>query len=636
MAHHTHVRVRFNLVVFVVTLRCVASRVRAVDRRSMGDADGGETYTYVDLSGTTQGPFDAHAIAQWFHAGYLEASQPLTCTSNGTHTTVGEVCGKGTPAAEAEVGVGMETGELMHDDDEDADVDGDVEARAKQPARLDDAREEQTKTALDERLTRLLEVGGGTMPSIQLGDGVAGLSLPGFGGGRTIGGGEDHEEEEGDAGGEEHEGASKRLHETLGVSLSAEDMHLEKYKRPSTWRDILSATREKVRKGRASQGPPPDESRFKTNDAWSLDVNESLKDPRPDLSKLDAEVDEEGALPEEPEPIDLREPFWVLEDRATTDGGFDAEGLNAAVAEQLRNANKPPTTGDARSDRSDVSWSVKPGGLERRDALAAERRANEAKSRAAATSKYKAKAATLDRNDDEESARKRQLDAEAAAAAQQRRDMLAFFAVNPYAGQWWLPDDAQGGAPTLGPFMYDELLAKLPHVMVAHRREDDTWRVVGPYAARDRVENYGRAAHGAVVSAAGDNAEEADKIEREMEVEAWFDAATLVIDVDEDVKDAFPKEVSPRDADDVETWFDAAMAKVGAPGDSKKSSVAKKSSRKRGRSRGFEMRVVADEQQNARTARLLGDVYQAIFKNRKRLFASIVEPVLDDWLCEAE
>jgi hypothetical protein len=75
---------------------------------------------------------------------------------------------------------------------------------------------------------------------------------------------------------------------------------------------------------------------------------------------------------------------------------------------------------------------------------------------------------------------------------------------------------------------------------------------------------------------------------------------------------------------------------LGAPGDGKKLSVAKKSSRKRGRSRGFEMRVVADEQQNARTARLLGDVYQAIFKNRKRLFASIVEPVLDDWLCEAE
>lgn len=603
-----------------------------------GDADDdnaghrGETYTYVDLSGTTQGPFDANAIQQWFHAGYLEESQPLMRASDGTHTTVGEVCGGGTPkTVEAGADVGMETGEVTTH----------VEAPSQPPARLDDdAPEEKTTTKLDERLTRLLEVGGGTMPAMQLGGGAVGFSLPGFGVGRTIGGGEDDDEDEGAAGGdEENEGASRRLHETLGVSLSVEDMHLEKYKRPSTWRDILSATREKVRKGRASQGPPPDETRFKTNDAWSLDVNESVKDPRPDLSKLDAEVDEEGALPEEPEPIDLREPFWVLEDRATTDAGIDAEGLNAAVAEQLRNANKPPTAADARSDRSDVSWSVKPGGLERRDALAAEKRANEAKSRAVATSKDKAKAATLDRNDDEDdedSARKRRLDAEAAAAAQQRRDMLAFFAANPYAGQWWLPDDAQGGAPTLGPFMYDELLAKLPHVMVAHRREDDTWRVVGPYAARGRVENYGRAAHGAVVSAAGNDAEEADKIEREMEVEAWFDAAMLVIDVDEDVKDAFPKEVSPRDADDVETWFDAAMAKVGAPGDSKKSSVAKRSSRKRGRSRGFEMRVVADERQNARTARLLGDVYQAIFKNRKRLFASIVEPVLDDWLREAE
>ena len=578
----------------------------------------GETYTYVDLSGTTQGPFDARAIEQWFRAGYLDESQPLTRASDGARTTVGEACG-GDGAAVVEA-----------DDEVVVEADGDVET-AKRPAR------EMTTTALDERLSRLLEVGGGTMPS---------MSLGGFGGGQTMGeriddeeegaggvGGGDHADDDDGALGDGDAATGGRLHESLGVSLSVEHMRLEKYKRPSTWRDILSATREKVRKGRASQGPPPDESRFKTNDAWSLKVNEAVKDPRPDLSKLDAEVDEEGALPEEPEPIDLREPFWILEDRATTDGDIDAEGLNAAVAEQLRNANKPATAGDARSDRSDVSWSVKPGGLERLDALAAERRANEAKSRAVAASTDKVKVSTRHRNDgadDEESARKRQLDAKAAAAEQERCDMLAFFASNPYAGQWWLPDDAQGGAPTLGPFMYDELLGKLPHVMVAHRRDDDTWRVVGPYAARDRFENYGLAAHGAVVPTAGDDTEETDKVEREMEVEAWFDAATLVIDVDEDVKDAFPKEVSPRDAHDAEEWFEAAMTKVGAPDD------AKTSSRKRGRSRGFEVRVVADEQQNARTARLLADVYQAIFKNRKRLFASIVEPVLDDWLREAE
>ena len=49
------------------------------------------------------------------------------------------------------------------------------------------------------------------------------------------------------------------------------DTQLEKYKRPKTWRDILSATRERVKKGRAAMSTPMAEDGT-TNEAWSRDV----------------------------------------------------------------------------------------------------------------------------------------------------------------------------------------------------------------------------------------------------------------------------------------------------------------------------------------------------------------------------
>jgi hypothetical protein len=54
-------------------------------------------------------------------------------------------------------------------------------------------------------------------------------------------------------------------------------------------------------------------------------------------------------------------------------------------------------------------------------------------------------------------------------------------------------------------------------------------------------------------------------------------------------------------------------------------------STQRKRRRGFETRVVANETQNLASARVLGDLYQAVTRNRKRLFAAIIEPVLDEW-----
>ena len=60
-----------------------------------------------------------------------------------------------------------------------------------------------------------------------------------------------------------------------------------------------------------------------TNTTWSLEVSATVRDPRPDLSKLDEVLDEEGALPEEPAALDLLEPFLVIEDRASKDGELD-------------------------------------------------------------------------------------------------------------------------------------------------------------------------------------------------------------------------------------------------------------------------------------------------------------------------
>ena len=54
----------------------------------------------------------------------------------------------------------------------------------------------------------------------------------------------------------------------LGITLDVRHVQLEKYKRPKTWRDILSATRERVKKGRAAMSTPMAEDGT-TNEAWS-------------------------------------------------------------------------------------------------------------------------------------------------------------------------------------------------------------------------------------------------------------------------------------------------------------------------------------------------------------------------------
>jgi len=410
---------------------------------------------------------------------------------------------------------------------------------------------------------------------------------------------------------------------------------LKKYRRPRGWRDILSATRDRVQKGRAAMREPMDPSE-ETFVGWTLEVNAAARDPRPDLARLERVPDEEGALPEAPEALDLREPFWLIEDRASKDGALDAAALNAAVAEQLRNSSKAARAADEESDKSDVSWSAKPGGYERQAAreaaaAAAAAAAAEMNERAAAAARAAAeRAADAKEKTPEVDERAPQITAEEEA---RRREEAAvrYFAANPYAGHWWLPDDTQGGEFSLGPFTYDDLVNRLPHIMVAHRREDDAWRVVGPYSARERFENYGRDVDGAVISLSGASGENTEAAEREIEIESWFGVATSIIDVDGDVKNPFPRD-SVADERGVRAWFDAEMAKVKLPAGVAAPKTSGTTQRKR--RRGFEMRVVADEQQRFVAARILGEVYRAMTKNRKRMFATIVEPILDDWLSE--
>ena len=303
-------------------------------------------YAYVDLAGATQGPFAARALARWHEDGFLERALALRRDGDGRETTVGDVVDAlrardrardeeddDADDARAREGDGARDGVA----DDDRDDDG---------ARGDDAR----ASALDDRLSRLLAIGGGELPRAR-------AVTP----------------DVADEGG--CEDAAARV--TMGSETAGDDARARAYRRPRGWRDILRATRERVRRGRAAMGEPLGEE--DETGTWSAAVNARLRDPRPDARARGTEPDEEGALPEEPAPIDLREPFWVIEDRARMDGELDAERLNAAVAEQLRNTSKPPASGDARSDDSDVSWSGKPGGLERQAARAAERGGAEAR-----------------------------------------------------------------------------------------------------------------------------------------------------------------------------------------------------------------------------------------------------------------
>ena len=573
-------------------------------------ATASEAYAYDDLSGTRRGPFARESYVAWFRAGFLRKSHELIVVGgarDGERVCVEDI------VDERARNAGVEAR---------GDGGGDGDGKSERSPE---------RTALDARLMRLLERGKGTLPTIEQNLSRARVSVDG--------------------------GETRNVRAmTTSVTTTPVTTTTTKAKtraRARTWRDILSATRARVAHGRARMVPIKDENSMESRTIEvALDVANGARDPREDYRELLRDADaEEGAVPEPAKPIDLREPFWVLEDRATkgaSGGVIDAEALNAAVAEQLANERRATAAAaidaDASSDRSDISWSAKPGGLERQARRAEEREAALFERRAAeeaaavgydlyeddtAGAALASEIETLMETDDNAAER---------ARLNQKREMLAYYTENPRAGQWWLPDDNNGGAPTLGPFGYDELTAKLPHIMVAHRRDDDAWTVVGPYSERDKVENYGRAAHGAAVALRNHDAEtdyEAAR-ERDLQTSAWFAAVTEMIDIEDDLKVPSKAEPSETEASAIKSWFAREMSKVKLDTSELSSMFSKPAhvGEPRRRRRGFELRVTADDVQNHTAARVIGELYKNLMKNRKRLFASIVEPVLDDWDAE--
>ena len=563
-------------------------------------------FAYDDLQGQRQGPFPASSYAAWHAAGFLAREHALVVVGgarDGERVTLGDVI------------------------DGDVRDEGEIEVEAARPRATGDgdaasAGTAPASSALDDRLSRLLAAGGGTLPTVDASVGRAAYA------------------------GELEPATSPKT-----KKKAPRDALAKAYARPKTWRDILSTTRARVSRGRAAMGAVAEDGSGATTLTVALDASDGAADPREDYRELlrNNDDDEEGALPALPPPIDLREPFWALEDRATqgTEGGvIDADALNAAVAEQLARDHRAneAADADARSDRSDISWSAKPGGLERQAKRAAEREAalleRKAADAAAAASYYDINRAEYSDGDDDGGmpaahAAPREVD-EQEILAQRKHDMLAYYAANPYAGQWWLPDDNNNGAPMLGPYSYEELVANLPHIMVAHRRDDDAWRVVGPYTARDKVEGYGRAADGAPMSfSANDGAADVEAArERDIQTDAWFDVVTEIIDVENELTSAPLAKPNDADTRDIESWFSREMEKVALDSSEvSKSKVAAKqhAPAPRKRRRGFEMRVSTDDVQNHTAARVIGELYKNLMKNRKRFFASIVDPVLADW-----
>ena len=224
----------------------------------LAHCDAGATYTYVDLSGQTQGPFDEIALARWHLAAYLERAQIVRASADGGETTVGDIVDAARARARA------------------ARAEGDEAAGTAAVAVAVEVGGGETEietvdapSALDDRLSRLLAIGGGTLPQMPR-DAMVGARPP-------------MEEPEPDAAGRD---------DALGITLDVRHVQLEKYKRPKTWRDILSATRDRVKKGRAAMATPMAEDGT-TNEAWSRDVTTEARDPRPDLSALDAEDEDE-------------------------------------------------------------------------------------------------------------------------------------------------------------------------------------------------------------------------------------------------------------------------------------------------------------------------------------------------------
>ena len=122
--------------------------------------------------------------------------------------------------------------------------------------------------------------------------------------------------------------------------------------------------------------------------------------------------------------------------------------------------------------------------------------------------------------------------------------------------------------------------------------------------------------------------------ERDIQTDAWFDVVTEIIDVENELTSAPLAKPNDADTRDIESWFSREMEKVALDSSEvSKSKVAAKqhAPAPRKRRRGFEMRVSTDDVQNHTAARVIGELYKNLMKNRKRFFASIVEPVLADW-----
>ena len=164
-----------------------SSERAASEHRFMADVDAPSRaararYTYVDLAGATQGPFAATALARWRRDGFLERDLPLRDFDDGGVTTVGDV-------ADA-----VDAVERKRDDDDDDDArradDATRNARGDADDDDDDARDgaddDARASALDDRLSRLLAIGGGALPRAR--PATADDARDGRGGGETTGG----------------------------------------------------------------------------------------------------------------------------------------------------------------------------------------------------------------------------------------------------------------------------------------------------------------------------------------------------------------------------------------------------------------------------------------------------------------